>query len=164
MLNPVMAALAQARLRAAPLFARWCERENVIFCPALPSAIAHFVKAHAGLGMEQLWLALQDISKLHVSLGLADPTLGEPAAVAINAIAKISPPRAWPSDWKERFRTLPYDLQAFIADHEIRRDKALRRAQNEAAAARQKLAKHRQAPMEIEGKEVNEGCTHRADA
>jgi hypothetical protein len=162
--NPVLAALAQARLRAAPLFARWCERNGEMFCPASPAAVARFVKDHAELGITQLWPALQDISKLHTSIGLADPTLAGPVQAAINDIAKISPPRAWPAEWKDRFRTLPYDLQAFIADHEVRRDKALRRAQNDAAAARQALAKHKQSMIETEGKRTDEISTCHIDA
>jgi hypothetical protein len=105
MTSPVLAALARARFRAAPMFAR----------------------------------ALQEISKLHQSLGLADPTLGGAAAAAISGVAGISPPRSWPNEHKQRFKSLPYDLQDFVAAHEARRDKALRRAQNEAAIAKQKL-------------------------
>lgn len=37
---------------------------------------------------------------------------------------------------------MPYDLQVYVAAHEAQREKALRRAQNEAANARQKLAAH----------------------
>jgi hypothetical protein len=138
--NPVLAALAQARMRAAPMFARWCELNGASFCPASPAAVAKFVADCASLGIERLWPALQDISKTHVSLGLADPTLGGAVAVAISNVAGIDPPRSWPGDRKQRFKSLPYDLQVDVADHEARREKAVRRAQNEAAMARQKLA------------------------
>lgn len=140
MASPVLAALAQARLRAAPMFARWCELNGVCPCPAAPAAVAKFVTDCASLGIERLWPAVQEISLAHVVSGLADPTLGGAAAVAINDVAGISPPRSWPKDFKQRFKSLPYDLQAFVAHHEEQREKALRRAQNEAAAARQKLA------------------------
>ena len=43
-------------------------------------------------------------------------------------------------DRKQRFRSLPYDLQIYVVSRETQREKALRRAQNEAAALRQKLA------------------------
>ncbi|MGL3209665.1 hypothetical protein [Bradyrhizobium sp. BR 1433] len=135
MVNPVLATLAQARLRAAPIFVRWCELHGAVPYPAAPAVVARFVVDCASLGVERLWPAVQDISKLHVSAGLADPTLGGPAAAAIAHIAGIEPPRSWPDDRKTRFRSLPYDVQIFIAAHEARRDKALRRAQNEAAAA-----------------------------
>ncbi|MGJ4945876.1 hypothetical protein ACQR1W_35305 [Bradyrhizobium sp. HKCCYLS1011] len=140
MINPVLEALARARQQSAPLFARWCAREGAMFCPATPVAVARFVRDCAGLGMAQLWGALQDISRLHTSKGLADPTLNEPVAFAVNAVSGIVPPRSWPADRKERFKTLPYDVQAFVASHEVARERTLRRAQNEAAAARRELA------------------------
>jgi hypothetical protein len=62
------------------------------------------------------------------------------AAAAINAVADIDPPRSWPNDRKQRFKSLPYDLQVYAVSHETQREKALRRAQNEVAALRQKLA------------------------
>jgi hypothetical protein len=138
--NPVLAALAQARLRAAPMFARWCELNGAAFCPAAPAAVAKFVADCGALGIARLWPAVQDISKTHVSLGLADPTLGGAVAEAISDVAGVTPPRAWPEDRKRQFRSLPYDAQAFIADHEARREKALRRAQNEAGILRRQLA------------------------
>jgi hypothetical protein len=140
MTSPLLAALAQARLRAAPMFARWCELNGTTFCPAAPATVARFVKDCGALGIERLWPAVQEISRLHTSLGLADPTLGGTVADAISEIAAISPPRSWPDDCKQRFKSLPYDLQVHVAAHEARREKALRRAQNEAAIARQKLA------------------------
>jgi len=142
MTNPVLAALAQARLRAAPMFVRWCELNGISPCPAAPAAVARFVTDCGSLGIERLWPAVQEISKLHVSAGLADPTLGGAAAAAVSDLAGIDPPRSWPDDRKQRFRSLPYDLQVYVAAHEKQREKALRRAQNEAAVARQNLAAH----------------------
>ena len=92
------------------------------------------------LGIERLWPAIQEISRLHASVGLADPTLGGVVAATISDLAGIDPPRSWPADHKQRFKSLPYDLQVYVAAHELQREKALRRAQNEAASARQKLA------------------------
>jgi hypothetical protein len=146
--NPVLAALAQARMRAAPMFVRWCELNGVSWCPAAPADVARFVGDCAPLGIERVWPAVQDISKAHAALGLADPTLGGAAAAAIRDVARIDPPRSWPDDRKLRFRSLPYDLQVYVAAHEAQREKALRRAQNEAASARQKLAASRSPPCE----------------
>jgi hypothetical protein len=139
-LHPVLAALAQARMRAAPMFARWCELNGVGLCPAAPADVAKFVADCASLGIERLWPAVQEISVMHRSLGLADPTLGGVVAAIISDVAGIDPPRSWPSDRKQRFKSLPYDLQLYVAAHEAQREKVLRRAQNEAAAARRKLA------------------------
>ena len=138
--NPVLAALAQARMRAAPMFARWCELNGASFCPASPATIVKFVGDCAPLGIARLWPAVQDISKTDVSLGLADPTLGGEVATAISDVANVQAPRSWPDERRRQFKSLPYDLQTYIADHEARREKALRRAQNEAATLRQKLA------------------------
>ena len=140
MTNPVLTALAQARMRAAPMFAKWCELNGVCFCPAVPADVARFVRDCAPLGIERLWPAVQEIAASHAALGLADPTLGGAAAAAINDLADIAPPRSWPGDRKQRFRSLPYDLQVYVAGHEAQREKILRRAQNEVAIARQKLA------------------------
>ncbi|ULK99333.1 hypothetical protein [Bradyrhizobium sp. I71] len=140
MTHPLLTALAQARLRDAPIFAKWCELNGESACPATPASVARFVADCAALGMSRLWPAVQDISRMHVSLGLADPTLGGAAASAINAIAAIPPPRSWPGLFKQRFAALPYDIQVHLASHEAQRERALRRAQNDAASARQKLA------------------------
>ena len=140
MANPILTALARARMRAAPMFARWCELNGVAFCPAAPAAVAKFVTDCAPLGIERLWPAVLKIPETHTSLGLADPTLGGAAAAAISSVAGLEPPRSWPEDRKQRFKGLPYDLQVYVVAHEARREKALRRAQNEAAGARQKLA------------------------
>jgi hypothetical protein len=144
MTSPVLAALAQARMRAAPMFARWCELNGALSFPAAPAAVAKFVTDCASLGIERLWPAVQEISRAHVSMGLADPTLGGVAAAAIGHVAGIEPPRAWPSDHKQRFRSLPYDLQVYVAAHEARRERQIRRAQNDAAACRRQLAARQQ--------------------
>ncbi|WKA30719.1 hypothetical protein [Bradyrhizobium roseum] len=138
--NPVLVALAQARMRAAPMFVRWCELNGLSPCPAAPAHVVRFVADCAPLGIELLWPAIQDISRLHASVGLADPTLGGLVAEAIADLAGIDPPRSWPGDHKQRFKSLPYDLQVYVASHEAQREKALRRAQNEAANARRELA------------------------
>ena len=161
----MLAALAQARMRAAPMFARWCELNGASFCPASPAAVARFVADCASLGIERLWPAVQDISRAHASLGLADPTLGGAVAAAISDVAGISPPRSWPDDRKQRFKSLPYDLQVYVADHEARREKAVRRAQNEAAIARQKLAAIQQPqPGTTKGIESNDLEANETDA
>lgn len=139
MTHPLLTALAQARRRDAPVFVKWCELNDVSACPATPASVARFVTECAVLGMDRLWPTVNEISRMHVSIGLADPTLGGAAANAMSAIAAVSPPRSWPGPFKQRFGALPYDIQVHLASHEAR-ERALRRAQNEAASARQKLA------------------------
>lgn len=160
MTSPVLVALAQARQRSAPMFARWCELNVAPFCPAAPKTVASFIKDCSALGIERLWPAVDDISRLHVSLGLADPTLGGPVAAAISEIGGIKAPRSWPDQYKQRFNALPYDVQRFISSHEARREKALRRAQNEASSARQGLAgTARSSPKPPEGVHRREDTT-----
>jgi hypothetical protein len=140
MTHPLLDALAQARRREAPMFVRWCELNGVPACPAAPASVARFVRDCATLGMEMLWPAVQDISRMHAALGLADPTQSVAAARAMSAIADIPPPRSWPGALKRRFDALPYDVQKQLAAHEMQRERALRRAQNEAASVRQKFS------------------------
>ncbi|MGY3234826.1 hypothetical protein ACVMAJ_001716 [Bradyrhizobium sp. USDA 4448] len=140
MTHPLLNALAQARRRDAPAFVRWCELNNEAPCPAMPSSVARFVDECASLGADRLWSAIQEISRMHTSLGLADPTLGSPVADVMSATAGTLPPRSWPRPFKERFRALPYDIQVYLVAHEARRERALRRAQNETASASRKLA------------------------
>jgi hypothetical protein len=45
----------------------------------------------------------------------------------------IEPPRSWKAEEKERFLSLPRDTQAYLAERELERDRALNRSQNEAA-------------------------------
>jgi hypothetical protein len=167
--SPVLAALAQARMRAAPMFARWCELNRISFCPAAPADVARFVGDCASLGVGRLWPAVQEVSRLHASMGLADPTLGGAVAAAITDLADIAPPRSWPNDRKERFKSLPHDLQVFVVSHEARREKALRRAQNVAAIARQELARLRAQQIgtadqiETEGTEADDRKGHESD-
>jgi hypothetical protein len=87
--------------------------------------------------MEEIWPMLQEISRAHYLIGLADPTQGGPVSAAVNEIAKIEPPRSWPKEHKLRFTSLPYDVKRYVAAHEAERDKVVRRAQNDAALARQ---------------------------
>lgn len=159
-LNPVLVALAQARIRAAPMFTKWCELNGLSVCPAAPAAVARFVVDCAALGIERLWPALQEISKMHTALGLADPTLGGVVADAVDGVAQIPPPRSWPYEHKTRFKALPYDLQVFVAAHSERREKAIRQAQNDAARVRQKLA----AAEQKSGAITNDLKTRKADA
>jgi hypothetical protein len=51
----------------------------------------------------------------------------------------IEPPRSWTKDEKERFKTLPRELQAYLSEREQERDRELRRSQNEAAEKRKEL-------------------------
>ncbi|MGJ5205547.1 hypothetical protein [Bradyrhizobium sp. HKCCYLR20261] len=162
MTNPVLAALVEARRQRAPLFARWCEREGEAFCPATPAAVARFASEHAGLGIMKLWEAVNEVSRAHLALNLADPTAGAPVALVLDDVAGLAPPRAWPATWKERFRALPHDLKTFVAEHETRREKSLRRAQNALAQANDTIARL-QAATQTREDQTNETATQYSD-
>ena len=121
-------------------FENWCALNNVQPVPAAPADVARFISDCAPLGMEKIWPLVQEISRAHYVVGLADPTLGGWVSAAINEIAKIDPPRSWPDEHKKSFARLPYDLQVYLSDHEAKREKEIRRAQNRAATAQQELA------------------------
>jgi len=163
MTNPVLAALAEARRQRAPLFAGWCEREREAFCPASPAAVARFVGEHAGLGVERLWQALLDISSTHVALGLTDPTAAPSVALAVDAVANLPPPQSWPDPWKRRFKALPHDLKVFIADHETRRERSLRRSQHALAHANKSLAAFRSEQSTTKMEKIDETESQHAD-
>ncbi|SHM40895.1 hypothetical protein [Bradyrhizobium lablabi] len=117
-------------------FDRWCALNEQQAFPVAPTVVARFVYEVSALGIEKIWPFIGEISRAHYLIGLADPTLGGAVSAAINSIAKIEPPRCWPAGMKIRFQTLPYDMQVYVAAHEIDRDKVIRRAQQEAADAR----------------------------
>jgi len=121
-------------------FENWCLLNGVAPIPAPPAVLARFVTDVAPLGIERVWPAVQEVSRAHYLIGLADPTLSGTVCAAINDIAKIDPPRSWPREHKAAFLRLPYDLQAFLAEHEGRREKEIHRAHGEAAELRKRLA------------------------
>ena len=52
---------------------------------------------------------------------------------AEDTLPPIEPPRSWTKDEKDRFKTFPRELQAYLSEREQERDRELRRSQNEAA-------------------------------
>ncbi|WP_420971523.1 hypothetical protein [Bradyrhizobium sp. B120] len=137
--SPVQAALARQYLEAHNMFGRWATVRKLPVLPTLPAHLADFVSnSFPAAKLEELILATEEVSRLHTGNGLADPVTGQVAS-AFQAIAPIAPPRSWPTEHKASFLQLPYGLQKYVAAHEGRREKEMRRAQSEAAAVRQKL-------------------------
>lgn len=119
-------------------FANWCMLKGIAPLPAPPAAVAAFIADCTLLGAECVWQSLQEVSRAHVDHGYADPTLGGPAALAMNALSSIEPPRSWAKEERHLFYALPFDLQKYIVEREAQRDRAVRRAQNAAATAARK--------------------------
>jgi hypothetical protein len=148
-----MQALVLARIQEEPtVFGKWCIQRGVRSLPAAPIHVAAFVRdCEPNAPIEKIWEAVQEVSQSHLSNGIADPTAGGIVAETINGIAKIEPPRSWPDPLKARFKSLPYDLQVYVEKHERDREKAVRRAQNEAAQARQALNAVQKPPEGTDG-------------
>jgi hypothetical protein len=68
-------------------------------------------------------------------------------------------PRSWSKEAKLAFLHLPPEIQVYYAAHEKHRDRAVRRAQNEAAMARQQLAAI-QKPTEVKANVDTEEVHH----
>ena len=132
-------------------FENWCALNGAAPIPAAPHIVARFVTDIAPLGIEHVWPAVQEVSRAHYVIGLADPTLSGTVCAAVNEIAKIDPPRSWPREHKAAFLRLPYDLQAYLSAREDERDKTVKRAQSEAAKLRHALKKE----IEADGTDTN---------
>ena len=122
-----------------PVFAAWCHANNIRPYPARPASVAYFVLDNLLLGIDRLRSILRSVSVVHQNV--ADPTLGPAVAAALHQIAPIAPPRSWPKQQKSHFLELSYETQAWYAQHEDKREKEVRRAQNVAAELRNKLKK-----------------------
>lgn len=119
-----------------PMFENWCVLNGLKPHQASPTIVARFVSDIAPLGISKVWRAVQEISRTHYIIGLADPTLGGAVAAAVNEVSKIAPPRSWPKEEQARFLTLPYDVQVTIEKRERDRDNQVRAMQNEFAKLR----------------------------
>jgi hypothetical protein len=122
------------------LFFNWCTLQGCKPVPIAPNLVARFVADIGPLGIDMVWPAVKEISRLHYTIGLADPTLGHPVATAVAAIGNVEAPHSWAKEYKGRFATLPYDVQLYIAQRDKQDRKAVAKAQREAAAARKEAA------------------------
>jgi hypothetical protein len=129
------------------MFEDWCLLNGEKAHLASPAVVARFVKDIAPMGISKVWRAVQDVSRTHYTIGLADPTLGGPVAAAINEISRIAPPRSWPKDEQIRFLTLPYDIQITIEKRERDRDNQVRALQNEFATLKKETENARTATI-----------------
>jgi hypothetical protein len=119
------------------VFKSFCDRHELIAYPARPATVAYFILENAALGIDELLRIVKGISLVHDTV--ADPTATGVVPAALNKIQPVAEPRSWPKTEKARFRELSYELQVYFSRHEDRREKEIRRAQNDAATARKKL-------------------------
>jgi hypothetical protein len=117
------------------LFERYCALHGHKSYGAVPAIVAQFVADIAPIGIEQVWEALRDVSRMHYVHGLPDPTVGETVTAALNSIAKVDFPR-WPKELRERFEMLPHEIQHWLARRQAHDDKLIRNLQRETAELR----------------------------
>ncbi len=83
--------------------------------------------------------AAADIADWHLLFGLANPAATPIVLAALNEIATVEPPRSWPKEQTSiasaRCHTICRSTSRSV---EKERDRALRRAQNEAAGGKRK--------------------------
>ena len=133
-------ALAKQYLEQHSLFGLWAVARRLPVLPTLPRHVADFVATnYPAMELDALIAATLEVSRLHTGNGLADPCTGAVTA-AFQAIKPISPPHGWPTEERVRFTELPYSMQKYLASHDGRRDKEIKRSHREAAALRKELA------------------------
>jgi hypothetical protein len=121
-------------------FDTWCAINREQSLPAAPATVARFVGDVAASGIMKIWSMIGEISRAHYLIGLADPTLGGAVTGALNDIANIEPPASYPDQMKLRFRTLPYDIAAYLASREKDQRREFTRINERAAGAEKALA------------------------
>jgi len=131
-------AVAKDVLERLDIFGKWAASKSVRKCPAKPWTVAAFVREQHALGATtQVILAmLAAVEALHDFHGLSNPVHTAIVRAALDQIIKIDPPRGWSLSERVEFASLPPDVRDIIATKERLRDKAVRRAQNEAAKAK----------------------------
>jgi len=142
---------------AWPLFKGWCEQKAITPFPARPASVAYFILDNVLLGIEGLEKVIEGISAVHD--GVADPTLSPMVSAAFHQVAPIDPPRSWPKEHKQRFLSLPRELQTYVVARETQRDKEVTRAQNEAAKVRQKLLELQRSPRQETADGIQQNAT-----
>jgi hypothetical protein len=122
-------------------FNKWAIARQARRCPAKPATVALWALEQADMGVpaQQILAQLDAIEQLHDRWGLANPVRTAIVRAALDTIIKIDPPRGWSRAERVQFALLPPDVREIVVEKERLRDKALRRAQNEAAEAKKRL-------------------------
>jgi hypothetical protein len=116
-------------------WASWCEVSSLRRNPAKPATVARWVLLNRNNPHSVLEM-LAAIEKLHALNGLSNPVATPIVGRALESVLKIEPPRSWHTKDKAAFAMLPVQMREIIANHERRREKELRRGQNELADLR----------------------------
>jgi hypothetical protein len=148
-------ALAKDVLERFDIFGKWCASKQARKCPAKPKTVAAFVLAQHELGAtaQVILSILAAVEALHNFHGLSNPVQTAIVRAALDTIIKVDLPRGWSVSERVEFALLPPDVRQIILDKERLRDKAVRRAQNEAAELRKRHSGAETKPVQTE-KEV----------
>jgi uncharacterized protein YdcH (DUF465 family) len=115
------------------IFERWCALHGEKPYGANNETVARFVSDIAPMGIEQVWEALQEISRAHYVHLLPDPTVGETVTTALNNICRVNFPRSWPKNLHDRFNMLPHEIQHWLARRQAADDALIQKLQREHA-------------------------------
>jgi hypothetical protein len=135
----------QTKLLLVP-FLQFTGTAGVRHLPAAPTTCAAFIlnQAKAGVGPERIAAEAQAIEKLHDQYNQANPLQTRSARWALDQVLKIEAHRSWPAAEKAMYAHLPVQIRAVISNREKDRERALRRGQNQFAAAIKELDAQRQ--------------------
>ena len=119
------------------LVIRWCswtEACSVRRNPAKPWVLARWILLHRNDSRGSIVAMLAAVDKLHQLNGLSSPVRTDVVNRALSKVLpQIEPPRSWTKADKASFALLDVQTQEVIENHERRREKELRRCQNELA-------------------------------
>lgn len=140
------------------LFAQWCAHHSVRSLPATPAVVAAFILEHEARGSEFVDEVLGAITRAHALWLLANPVATEIVSQALLQTELVNASRSFDKREKLMFATLPRDMQRAVARRENDRDKALRRAQNEAGDLRNEVKRLKAAvePKSVEDLKTKE--------
>jgi hypothetical protein len=134
------------------LFASWCQLRGVHHLPAPVQSVAQFVMECGHLAPEVLHAELIALDVEHERFMYAPPARSTVVVQALNKVHPVDPPRSWPKSSHELFLSLPWGIQRMIVMREHERDRALSKAQNEAAEMRKRVAELEKRARDVETK------------
>jgi hypothetical protein len=140
--NPPKVELQSDELVLVRRFADFCKAKGVPFLPAAPATVALFLRAEnlGGANYKRIFATAQAIERLHDRTLAPNPVATFAVRNEIARLYEINPPRSWAKIHHALWASLPIECRQVIENYADLATKAVRKAQNEAAAARHELA------------------------
>ena len=120
-------------------FVKWAKENGVRYWPSSPASVAAYLRTLQGVQPETILKTVHAIEAWHVNQNLGSPTATPAVRAELATLLKIVLPKSWSKDERLVFAGLPIEAQEIIERHTRLDSKAIRQAQNEAAALRQQL-------------------------